>query len=215
MKFKKYNHALEWTDITSWKWPAGDKKLVQVFDHVADIDVIVQHVDQMRSCIQAGGACGVWPLRYAQLFKSVHTFEPQPENYACLMENCKGVPNISAYHAPIGDDRKKYVIHNDIQERENWGAGYVIEDANGIEAMAIDDLGVDDCDLIQLDVEGFELRALRGAYKTIEKCRPSIVLEEKPLNHVRGDGTDARRWLELTFGYRLVAKVHRDVILRC
>lgn len=215
MKFKEYKHALDWTDTDTWCWPAGDKKLVQVFDHVSDIDHFMPHVKDSTLCLQAGGACGVWPLRYAQLFDTVVTFEPQPENYHCLVENCKGVDNIIATHCGLSDNNDKYSIHNDIHERENWGAGYLVPDSGGIATVTIDQLDLPACDLIQLDIEGFELKALKGGAETIRKFLPTIVLEEKPLNHKGGDYAEARHWLEAEYGYKIAAWAHRDVILVC
>lgn len=215
MTYKTYSHPLPFTDIVDWCWPAGDKKLVQVFDHVMDIDVFMRHVRGENVCVQAGGACGVWPYRYAQLFDDVYTFEPQPENWHCLQQNIGDINNIHTFHAPLSNDRRAYSVKNDIVERENWGAGYIVPDDNGIEAVLIDDLELNSCDLIQLDIEGYELQALQGAENTIAQYRPVIVLEEKPLNHMRGDHTLPRQWLEKTFGYRLAEIVHRDVVLTC
>lgn len=214
MKFKTYTHALPWTEIADWQWPAGDSKLVQVFDHVSDIDVFMNHVKGRGVCIQAGGACGVWPLRYSQLFDVVYTFEPHPENWACLIENTKGVGNIVSTHAPLCHNHDKYSIRNDAAERENWGAGYCVPNQDGLEGVRIDDLKLDGCDLIQLDIEGFELEALMGGAQTIDAYHPVIVLEEKPLNHMLDkDCAAPRKWLERNFGYELVETVHRDVIL--
>lgn len=215
MKFKTYTHSLPWTDKTEWQWPAGDKKLVQVFDHVSDIDVIMDYVKNRGVCVQAGGACGIWPLRFSQFFEQVYTFEPQEENFKCLVENTWDTQNITYFNNPLSNVHKKYVINNDIQERENWGAGYIVENPQGLEAFRIDDLELSDCDLIQLDIEGYELQALQGGAETIEKFRPIIVLEEKPLNHVSGNPAIPRMWLEVDFGYKLVGSVHRDVILSC
>lgn len=213
--YKTYSHALPWTDKVDWCWPAGDKKLVQVFEHVSDIDVFMPYVKDTKLCVQAGGACGVWPLRFSQLFDRVVTFEPQLENYYCLIDNIAGANNITVYHAPLSDVIQSYTIHNDIVERENWGAGYIVPDENGLPSIRIDDLSLDACDLIQLDIEGYELQALKGAAQTIERFKPVIVLEEKPLNHVKCDPAAPRKWLETTFGYRLAERVHRDVILTC
>jgi hypothetical protein len=43
--------------------------------------------------------------------------------------------------------------------------------------MTIDSLGLEACNIIQLDVEGFEQYAIAGAVKTLEKFRPVIVAE--------------------------------------
>lgn len=215
MRFKTYTHPLPFTDKTEWQWPEGDKKLVQVFDHVADLDTVMQYVEDTSVCVQAGGACGLWPYRLSQLFENVYTFEPQDENYECLLANTEELDNVVAYHAPLANDGQKYSIRNDIVERENWGAGYVIPDPKGIHSVRIDDLDLESCGLIQLDVEGYELQALFSAEETIAAYRPVIVLEEKRLNHMGGDPARARKWLENEFGYKLVKNIHRDVILTC
>ncbi len=46
--------------------------------------------------------------------------------------------------------------------------------------MTIDSLNLDP-DLLQLDVEGFEENALKGAKKTIMRARPIIIIEQKKL----------------------------------
>ncbi len=212
--FKIYEHQLPWWDKTAWRWPSDDEKLVLVFRDVFDIDTIMKHIDNSSVCVQAGGACGVWPLRFSQLFSHVYTFEPQPINYKCLKFNTAEADNITAFNAPLSDAHKKYVIHNEIFERKNFGAGYVIPDDSGLEATTIDELEVNDCGLIQLDIEGHELQALKGGAKTIDKYRPVIVLEEKPLMHMKQyDHTVPRRWLEENYGYRKIDACHRDVIL--
>lgn len=211
--FKIHEQALPWTDITKWRWPYGDTKLVLVFKHVADIDLFMRYVEEPKICIQAGGAAGIWPLRFSQLFETVYTFEPQQDNYECLVFNTKLADNIIAYNAPLSNDYRKYVIKNDIVEKENYGAGYIIPRDDGIQSMLIDDLRLERCDLIQLDIEGYELEALKGGAKTIEQFKPTIVLEEKSLPHAPGDPAKPRKWLQSNFGYKLVDSVHRDVIL--
>ena len=51
-------------------------------------------------------------------------------------------------------------------------------------SIIIDNLNLPGCDLIQLDVEGYELNALLGAEKTIKKYYPVLCVEfcEKWLN---------------------------------
>lgn len=212
--FKTVTFPLPWTEKSEWTWPAGDEKLVQVFDWVSDIDVIMECVEGREVCVQAGGACGIWPLRFSQFFETVYTFEPEGINFDCLEENCQGVDNIVATHAPLANDNKKYAMSRDYHERQNYGAGYVVPKPTGeVRGVKIDDLGLDACDLIQLDVEGFELVALFGGAETIAEYHPTIVLEQKPLNHDKGDPMRASKWLMEQYGYKVVAKVHKDVIL--
>ena len=210
---KYINNPLPWCPRDTWCWPDKDKKLIQVLEHVADIDYIMQFVGDPRVCVQAGGACGVWPYRFSQFFDRVYTFEPQPDNYECLLENLSGCYRVIPQHAPLSDDVQTYSIKNDSHELENFGAGYAVADPKGLQSVTIDSLKLDCCDLIQLDIEGFELRALMGGMDTIEAFSPVIVLEEKPLNHVVGDHAKPRKWLEQEFGYRIVGTIHKDVVL--
>jgi hypothetical protein len=41
----------------------------------------------------------------------------------------------------------------------------------------IDDLNLPSCDLIHLDVEGYEAAALQGAIETIKKFKPVVIIE--------------------------------------
>jgi hypothetical protein len=70
----------------------------------------------------------------------------------------------------------------------------------------IDDLGLDDCGLIYLDVEGYESKVIRGAVETIERCKPAIGVE------VKFDAGVVP--LLLSMGYRIHRRTNLDVILR-
>lgn len=198
---------------TNWVWPADDSKLALVFDHVSDIDIIMQYVDKKGVCVQAGGATGVWPSRFADFFQTVLTFEPDPVNYQCLLKNTADKTNIIATHAALGDRRKNIRVVRDMNHQDNFGAGYVI-DGGDVPMITIDGLELSECGLIQLDIEGHELEALRGATSTLLKFRPVVVLEEKQLPHVSRDHKEAGEFLR-AMGYRQKASFHRDVLFSC
>jgi hypothetical protein len=47
-------------------------------------------------------------------------------------------------------------------------------------------------DVIKIDVQGFEMEVLRGAVRTIERCRPAVLCEVTPRALERaGSGVDA------------------------
>jgi hypothetical protein len=95
-------------------------------------------------------------------------------------------------------------------EAENWGAMQIEEAQEGIPMVTIDSLGVD-CDLIQLDVEGFEENALKGAYQTIQRCKPVIIIEQKGLG--KNGMTDAEIAIMIQdWGYYFAERVISDNI---
>jgi hypothetical protein len=79
-----------------------------------------------------------------------------------------------------------------------------------VELVALDDVvgGDRQVAVIQLDVEGHERDALLGAMRTIERCRPLIVLEALP----------EPGWLKASLaplGYEMEGSVHRNFVMRC
>jgi len=199
-------------DLDEWAWPEFDTKLIQVFDQVQDINKIMPFVSPQRTCIQAGGACGAWPKMFAQHFDLVYTFEPEPTNFECLLMNCNE-DNIICIPSALGESMGEVALHLDDCESTNAGAWYAYGVGN-TPMCTIDSLNHVDVDLIQLDVEGYELEALRGAYETIRETLPVIVLEEKRLPHMNRPAGLASAWLAAEFGYEVVMRVHRDVILK-
>ena len=99
-------------------------------------------------------------------------------------------------------------------ESRNPGAWYAV-DGNDVPTITIDALLRDDVDLIYLDIEGYETKALLGGANTIERCRPVIGIEDKKNNlwAKYGHKRSPVDMLISDFGYREVARVHLDVIL--
>jgi hypothetical protein len=70
-------------------------------------------------------------------------------------------------------------MHNpaDKQSEPNSGMFEKHDGPGAIPVLSIDQLGLDNCDLIHLDIEGGEYDALMGAEQTIKQFRPLICLE--------------------------------------
>ena len=71
--------------------------------------------------------------------------------------------------------------------------------------IIIDNLNLPGCDLIQLDIEGYELKALKGAIETIKKYKPVICVElcESWLNRYENTSEDIYNFLH-SLNYKLV-----------
>lgn len=130
------------------------------------------------ACVQAGGNLGVWPKRLAQSFGVVFTFEPAADLFALLCRNAPE-PNIVKLQAALGDERGLVGLSRERRDgKTNNHEGITHVSGDGIvPTLRIDDLGLSACDLVYLDLEGYELFALHGARLTIERCRPVLAVE--------------------------------------
>jgi len=133
---------------------------------------VSKFVEQKNIVVQAGGNCGFYIKKYADLFKLVYTFEPDPINFYCLNLNVTE-PNVLKFQAALGREHKGVSMGNFLAD---VGATHVAGDGV-IPTMRVDDLALVGCDLLHLDIEGYELHALQGAEETIKKYHPVIALE--------------------------------------
>ncbi len=187
MTYRYEKHGLPYfPEDFEFKWPDRDESLAGDIPTLRDVDRhVLPHLDADRRSVvvQAGGAVGVWPKRFAQIFDVVYTFEPYPESFHCLCVNCPEL-NVFKFNAALGESPGW--AHMGFPEhaarsrtgKENIG-GYRILQEGDVPVMTIDSFKWLQIDLLYLDLEGYELFALRGALSTIRRCKPVIVLEDK------------------------------------
>ena len=157
-----------------WEWPDNDVKCRDVvFEWSRDLYQVYPFCRSFRTAIQAGGNMGVWPWLLASRFQKVITAEPEPDCLRCLLENIKDLPNVAVVPYALGEFAGR---GNIVYVPANMGAQFVQAAPTGeVEITTIDRMGILDCDLIYLDIEGAEGPALRGAVDTIARCRPASV----------------------------------------
>lgn len=191
-----------------WLWPKGDQYTWRTVAHeLGEVPDIVERLANHRVCIQAGGNGGLWPNALAEHFERVYTFEPDPILFRCLVHNVDH-ENVVWTNAAVGAERGFIGI-------DRW-MGEVNPGANRVKAgghvpmVVIDDYGFENVDLIQLDIEGYELNALKGAADTLARCRPAVVIELRNHSHHFGTTDDAiREWLGEQ-GYHKAARLNSD-----
>ena len=219
-RYQEHGHQYFPADF-KFLWPRGDESLHGDIPTLAHLDTdVFPLVKNKGVAVQAGGAMGMWAKRMAQVFKTVYTFEPTPQSFYCLNFNCPE-ENIVAFNAALGNDRK--MVHMGFPEhrakskagKENYG-GFRCLEGGTIPTLRLDDLSLPHCDLIMLDLEGYELFALQGAYDTINRCQPVIVMEDKGCSNVFGyQKGEVEKWLSMgDIGYKTLKRFHggRDVV---
>lgn len=192
-------------------WPASDRGAAGVlFGSASDLQQVYPHIKRFDVAVQAGGNCGIWPKALGNRFGLVYTFEPDPVNFRCLCANAPA-ENVFKFNAALGAAHRGVSL---VLRPDNVGSHHV-GDAGPIPMLTIDDLSLTACDLICLDVEGYEMDVLKGAMQTINRFRPTIVIEDvSGLEHVAGVGKgQTAAWLEGGFKYRVAAKAGKDVVL--
>jgi FkbM family methyltransferase len=214
-----------------WWFPGGcaGGRWAKYLATAHDSDPAVERLrkNRRRTCIQAGGAQGVWALKLARQFRRVITFEVDEANWECLQRNLdakagskKVRARIEAHHAALGAaPGKGQVLWNACNPH---GHRFAFESDKGIDlpgkyqplnavdVVTIDSLGIEDLDFLALDIEGSELLAMMGGEQTIMRCRPIIIAEQRGHGEIHGLPDQALRdWLAER-GYRHAGKVAKD-----
>jgi FkbM family methyltransferase len=132
-----------------------------------------RHVKDYRVCVQAGACLGMYPRLLSDRFDVVYSFEPDRLNFYVANLNCQ-VGNVFLWNAALGHEASFTGLER--QFRDNVGM-HRVKDHGPIPIVAIDNLNLPYCDLLALDLEGYEVHALTGATETIDRCSPVITCE--------------------------------------
>ena len=179
-------------------------------------DYVLSLCKQKRVCVQAGAHVGIFPIHLSQRFDKVWTFEPLKDNRDYLISNRKEwkANNLSIIPAGLSCQAEMGAIR---RITNNRGATQFRKDEDGtVNFVDLDFLELTEVDLLWLDVEGYEIKALEGATTLLEENNPVIVLENngliygdefKPTGDVR-----LREYMSERFGYTLYSRIMRDDI---
>lgn len=165
-------HLVEWMRK---KNQVVDGKLTYQLDKQ---QAALAHVKSWRVAVDVGAHCGLWSMHLVKRFSQVWAFEPVAEHRECFNANVKAVgENIPCLVAcALGEAPGKVrmqTAHTSSGDTRIGGAG-------DIDLKRLDDFDLQNVDFIKLDCEGYELFALRGAEATLKRCRPCVIVEQKP-----------------------------------
>ncbi len=180
------------------------------------LPVCLEHIKEGDRVIDAGAWIGGHTMAYAKkvgITGHVYSFEPNPLAFDCLVRNVFNAKcGIHCFLTALGDEGRRVSFSGKI----GWlDSAYIGEDQKVGEAdmKMLDDYQITP-NFIKIDVEGCELKVLRGAAKTIEKYRPKMVIEiNRPaLERQRDTREQVFDWLhEHDYTYQSIDNYMADV----
>jgi FkbM family methyltransferase len=169
-----------------WHVPDDDKKITFVLSNDTDMatpsyegkyrEFILKHIPNKKTFVDVGTNVGIWSRPMMSYFNSVVSYEPSKQNLECLKANI-----------PTGIDLREKAVANFTgfadfrQAGKNCGDGKLcregVESSYQVPVVKLDDEGLNNVDLIKIDVQGWEFEVLDGAQNLIKRDRPWVVFE--------------------------------------
>ena len=127
------------------------------------------------------------------------------DNYKCLVKNAE----VEHHNQALGE--KPGWVSIEKTDPRNTGQDHVTAGSD-VEMVTIDSLGLENVDFLKLDVEGYELFALKGAEETLKRCKPVVLIEVNGLSERYGlHDSEACNYLR-DLGFKLKNRVNKDLI---
>jgi FkbM family methyltransferase len=178
-----------------------------------DLDHLRQYVAPGGTVLDVGANFGHYALNLATAMNGVgqvHALEPDPRNFERLCRHIawNGLQDVVRASCLGVSDQPKTVA----MARHAGNSGHTAVAADGeIEAVRLttvdsycEGAGIDRLNVIVLDVEGHEERALLGASRTLDRFKPIVLVELfEPVMAVQGSSPEAAARVLTNHGYRL------------
>jgi FkbM family methyltransferase len=141
----------------------------------AERHLLARHLSAGCVVVDVGANIGIYSQFFSKWVGSsgaVHSFEPSPDNFARLRLAVKHLANVHANQLAVGDRTAQSLLYLsddlNVDHRAYPTAGKSRRTVP-IQAIALDDYFKPGArvDLIKMDIQGYELHALRGATRVL------------------------------------------------
>lgn len=142
-------------------------------------DRSLRYAKNKQLALDIGANVGLWSRSLCRHFEKVIAFEPVALFRECLEKNVSAA-NIEISELALGDQDTRATM---IITEGNTGHSHLDPSSIGqgnIQVVRLDSLNLESVSYIKIDCEGYEYRVLQGAEQTVRRCRPVVVVEQKP-----------------------------------
>lgn len=150
----------------------------------------------------------------------VWAFEPNHDSFESAKETVElnNITNVLVYKKALGSERNKVNLKTKNKEKYLGGVSKVVNKKSGftetVDVEMIDNIVASNrkVSIIHLDLEGYEIEALKGSINTIKNNHSILLLEELQKQNL----TDNKWFIDniLDYGYKQVGKVDRNLIFK-
>jgi FkbM family methyltransferase len=147
-----------------------------------EIDLLHQHIGKGNHVLDIGANIGFYANILSDIVGkngSVHCFEPDITNFKHLQKRVQSLSNVIINEKAVGAKTEKIKIYTskELNVDHRTYKPEVYDDEIEIEAISIDDYvllnNIKKIDLIKIDIQGFEMQAIKGMEKTLNS-NPNI-----------------------------------------
>lgn len=166
-----------------------------------------KYIPMGGTVIDVGASIGDHTVTYAEWVGesgTVAAFEVNPRAYECLVHNTKHLPQVLPVKTGLSDVDGKAVL----VELDNAGANYLTtgKSKTKVPVATLDSYEFKNVSFIKIDVEGYEVKVLEGARRTIEDSRP-VMLVEVNRGALERAGTSAEKLSEVLADLRYSTQI--------
>jgi FkbM family methyltransferase len=209
-------HLIEW--MKQNQVIVGSRPAYQYAKYERALGLLPAH--RRRTAIDIGANIGLWSRVMCLDFSTVKAFEPVPGHIECLRLNA---PEAQVYPIALGAGIGVTDLVNTTPG--SCGDTRVVCTEGSETASSIDYvvemypldhfLELSEIDLVKIDCEGYEEPIVQGALETLRRCKPVVIVEQKPGHASKAYGLEdqgARKLLE-SIGMKVRAELSGDFIM--
>ena len=182
----------------------------------------LKHLDRIKNkdVIDAGGCIADSAIMFTEYINGrIYTFEPTTENYELMIKtisinNSKNIVPVKLALGSKDEVMQIKVFGGASTLKQDAAAYHMTEKVEEVSVTTLDNFVKEkdlDIGLIKVDVEGFEPEFLKGAYNTIKKFKPAMLIS---IYHSKSDFFNIKPMIEswgLGYSFQVSRPVDGDI----
>ena len=158
--------------------------------------------------VDIGAWCGTWSMVMQEFAEHINCYEPNKTHFECLEKNLAQYNHINLYNNAIGDSNG-FVKLTEESATQNTRVLYETGDTS---IYTLDHLDLNDVEMIKIDVEGYEMKVLEGAAKTLETVKFLMIELNHNTEKYGSSNAEVKKYIQDDLGFKVLINVWPDIV---